>query len=130
MPEAALVKNLLNFGLGVALSVGVFAVCVWMVKHIIKTQKEERLRWNNIIENHIHHNTEALTKVCNVLKNHDTRCDEAHDYQKDEHKEITKTLSETCITLKEQTKGLIEKHAHDTKEHDRILDILNKIKNG
>lgn len=127
MPEATLIKSLLNFGLGVALSVGVFALCVWLVKHIIKTQKEERLRWSKIVENHINHNTEALTNVCNTLKSHSKNCDDAHDYQKDEHKEIAKTLSETCISLKEQTKNLKEKHSYDNKEHDRMIRLLDSI---
>ena len=94
------IRSVATLGLGVVLSIGVFSLCVWLVKHMIRSQSEERKRWGTLMENHVQHNTEVLRETCNSLKTHNESTKDAHEYQKQEHKAIAETLIEAATILR------------------------------
>lgn len=80
-------------GLGAVLAIGSFGLLVYLIKHFLKSIDSERDRWMNIAENHIKNNAEVSSRLCNQIESLSKSTEDAHKYQRDEHKEMIKILS-------------------------------------
>ena len=79
--EATLFNAIKELGLLSVMVLGVFALCVWLVRFIaIRLAKE------------IESTTKALEKVCTLLDTHGTITMEAHRYQRTEHEKMITAL--------------------------------------
>ena len=114
MGEVSLVKDvLLNWGLGIALSLGIFALCAYLVKQIIKTQEQERLRWIEMAENHIKHNSDIMSNLCAGIQEHKSKSDEAAKWNRTEHEQLCSLVGRCQDSRKD--------------ENSKLTDILQKI---
>ena len=80
--DLSIITEMLNkHGLGACLSLAIFSMMFWLVKNIIKDQREERISYHKIITNHMSHNTEALNRIVNKFE-------ESTRLNREEHREI------------------------------------------
>jgi len=91
--ETKIAELVQTFGLGIALSIGLFCLLFFLIKHYVKSIDAERSRWISLAENHIKQNTDAMGSLINETKRLSERNDEAHKYQREEHYEMIKILN-------------------------------------
>lgn len=75
------VEMVLKNGLGVVLALGVFSLCVWMVKFIITK-----------LDSQMERHTKALDKLVEKINRSDDRNSEAHRFQREEHQQMVSLL--------------------------------------
>jgi hypothetical protein len=88
-----------NFGLGIVLAISGTVILWNILKWVMATTAEREKNYQNIISNHMQHQTEILNKTCETLTNHDKTVQEffvvdvraAHK----EHKELLKEALES-----------------------------------
>lgn len=88
--EQSMFEAVAKYGLGTVLSVGIFLLCVWIVKYVIKLSHEQIIRFADVID-----------KLANKIDTHEQRSDEAHKYAREEHKSIIECLHRMNGTKKE-----------------------------
>lgn len=99
MELAALVKE---FGLGIALSIGIFMAFFYLLKWVLKTQEkildhaaEERKSWQLLFDK----NNRAIDEhIIQSRTAHETTS-EAHKFQREEHSKLAEQLNEITSAL-------------------------------
>lgn len=81
-----------RFGFPIAYSVVVSGFLGWLIKYVLTETAKEKKLLREIITNHVAHNTEAMNKLVQTLEGFQKNVERAHDYQREEHKEIMKIL--------------------------------------
>lgn len=107
MNEISSVWQLIEkYGLGVALSIGVFALAWVMMKHvlshsssILNLYQQDRDNWNLTVNNHISTNTKALDKVCEKLEKHENEATTSRAYVRKEHEQMIKSQQQMVEVL-------------------------------
>lgn len=83
-----------NFGFEIACLAVVSGFLGWLIRYIIKEASKREETYQNIITNHIPHNTEAMQGVIASIKEFRKSVEQAHDYQRDEHMKMIEKLIE------------------------------------
>lgn len=90
--EISLMKILAEHGLGACLAIAIFVMMFWLLKNIIKDQREERKSYHTMITTHVAHNTQALNGIMEKSKTQTTLMGDVFIKIKDEHSEILRAL--------------------------------------
>jgi len=85
-----------DVGLGMALSVGIFLLCVWMVKHIITNMTKQLEKNTESLGEH----TKSLNELHIRIEKADERHAEAHKFQKEEHLKMLLKADEQISILR------------------------------
>jgi hypothetical protein len=98
-------------GLGIAAFVCLIGMVWWILKQqskILDNAKEERTSWQKLIEAERDKTTQALQGVATILGDHTTtarefhlQVREAHNYQREEHKDLSEQNGKMCNVLVE-----------------------------
>lgn len=81
MIHAEWIQWVREVGLGAFLALGVFGLCVWMVRFIITK-----------LDTQMQKHTDALYKLENRISRSDERQSEAHRFQREEHQQMVSLL--------------------------------------
>ncbi len=82
-----------RFGFPILCLVVVSGFLGWLIRYIVKEAAQREKIFQDIITNHIPHNTEALKEVTMGMKEFRKSVEQAHDYQRDEHIKMIEKLA-------------------------------------
>ena len=90
--EHNLMGVLAEHGLGACLAIAIFLMMFWLLKNVIKDQREERKNYHTMITTHIAYNTQALNNIVDKVKTQSVLMKDVFTKIKDEHSEILRAL--------------------------------------
>ena len=66
---------------------------VWLIKFILKENSKREATYQEIVTNHVKHNTDTLINLSNNIDESRKGSEEAHRYQREEHYKMIETLT-------------------------------------
>lgn len=81
-----------KYGFPIVYSVAVSGFLAWLIKYVIKEAAKEKKILQEIITNHVAHNTEAMNKLMERIEEFRKNVEIAHTYQRDEHMKMIEKL--------------------------------------
>jgi hypothetical protein len=86
--EGAVFSCVKELGLGFGMSVAILVMFAFVLKWLLDTTKEERIAWRSLIESH----EKALEDHSAQAREFHVAVNEAHRYQREEHKQMIEAL--------------------------------------
>lgn len=88
------IKAIVDYGIYPVAFVAFAAFLVWLIKYILKCNREREERYIDIINGDLKDQKIAVQLLANTLTNFAQAVSNAHEYQRQEHKDQIATLSE------------------------------------
>lgn len=101
--DPAVCKMIADYGVAIVGLVFLTRFLMWLIKYILERNKQREDVIMNMLTADVKHLTDSLSNLTINMTNFSNAVNEAHRYQREEHKDLSDAHSAMITTLKEVT---------------------------